>query len=59
MNNKIKSLIYLGCFMIAAVTYHLETDSSKKEEPQKSKEVAQADIVIQPFTENLTTEEVQ
>ncbi|MBQ4915801.1 hypothetical protein J8L85_15200 [Maribacter sp. MMG018] len=59
MNNKIKSLIYLGCFMLAAVTYHLETGASNNEEPKKNKEVAQADIVIQPFTEHLTAEEVQ
>lgn len=59
MNNKIKSLIYLGCFMLAAVTYHLETNPSNNEEPKKTKEVAQADIVIQPFTDYLTAEEAE
>lgn len=53
MSNKLKSLIYLSCFMIAAVVYHV--DASNKEETKliDSSQTTEADITINPFMEDI------
>ncbi|KAA2219943.1 MULTISPECIES: hypothetical protein [Maribacter] len=59
MNNKIKSLIYLSCFIIAAVFYHFQINGESSQLLPKNAEMAKADIVVEPFTENMATEAVQ
>jgi len=53
MNNKLKSLLYLSCFMIAAVVYHVEATNKIETKPIDSVQFTKADIVINPFTEDL------
>ncbi len=50
MSNKLKSLIYLSCFLLASIAYTVTEE--KVEEFSHTEELAEADIVIQPFDEN-------
>lgn len=60
MNKKLKSLIYLSCFMIAAVVYHFQINEVENEKViLQSEEMAEADIVVEPFSENTTANAVQ
>ncbi|UWX54378.1 hypothetical protein NYZ99_15760 [Maribacter litopenaei] len=59
MNNKLKSLIYLSCFVIAAVFYHFQMNEQSNQLLPKNEEMAKADIVVEPFTENMATDAVQ
>lgn len=59
MNNKIKSLIYLSCFIIAAVFYHFQLNGEAGQQLPENEEIAKADIVVEPFTENMAPEVVQ
>ena len=59
MNNKVKSLIYLSCFIIAAVFYHFQINGESSQLLPKNEEMAKADTVVEPFTENMAPEVVQ
>ena len=59
MNNKLKSLIYLSCFIIAAVFYHFQINQQSNHAFPDSEEMAKADIVVEPFTADNTNEAVQ
>lgn len=59
MNNKLKSLIYLSCFIVAAVFYHFQINEQSNQLLPKNEEMAKADIVLEPFSENVATEAVQ
>ncbi|MDC6391117.1 hypothetical protein PP182_20700 [Maribacter sp. PR1] len=59
MNNKLKSLIYLSCFMVAAVFYHFQINNESGQNLPQNEVMAEADIVVEPFTENMNTEAVQ
>ncbi|RRQ50696.1 hypothetical protein DZC72_09245 [Maribacter algicola] len=59
MNNKIKSLIYLSCFIIAAVFYHFQINGESGQLVPQNEEMAKADIVVEPFSENISNEAVQ
>ena len=59
MNNKLKSLIYLSCFMVAAVFYHFQINNESDQNLPQNEVMAEADIVVEPFTENMNTEAVQ
>jgi hypothetical protein len=50
MSNKLKSLIYLSCFLLASIAYTVTED--KVEDFSHAEELAEADVIIQPFTEN-------
>ncbi|MFS4468486.1 hypothetical protein [Maribacter sp. 2210JD10-5] len=60
MNNKIKSLLFLSCFLLVAMAFHLSNPKTiVKEEIPKSNQLADADIVIDPHNnteDNITTE---
>lgn len=49
MNTKIKSLIYLSCFIFASVVYHQTTNTEPKEELATNSIQQEADIVINPY----------
>ncbi len=51
MSNKIKSLIYLSCFVLAAIIYN-GTITEETEQFADNQEFVDADIVIEPFSEN-------
>lgn len=59
MNTKVKSLIYLSCFIIAAVFYHFQINGESSQLLPKNEEMAKADIVVEPFAENMATEAIQ
>ncbi|ASV31006.1 hypothetical protein [Maribacter cobaltidurans] len=59
MNNKLKSLIYLSCFIIAAVFYHFQISEQSNHTLPSNEEMAKADIVVEPFTADITNEAVQ
>lgn len=49
MNNKIKSLIYLACFICASVVYYQSTNETAQEEIVTNTYEQEADIVINPY----------
>ncbi|WP_419212543.1 hypothetical protein ACNR9Q_00090 [Maribacter sp. X9] len=51
MTNKIKSLIYLSCFIVASVVYHEAMNSEPKEELATNTIEQEADIIINPYKE--------
>lgn len=57
MSNKIKSLIYLSCFILASIAYTVTEE--KVEKYSFTEELAEADVVIQPFNENLDQTEIK
>ena len=46
MTNKVKSLIYLACFICASVVYHQNTNDTVKEDIVTNTYEQEADIVI-------------
>lgn len=52
MSNKLKSLIYLSCFVLAAIVYNGTITEENGDEFANNQEFVDADIVIEPFTEN-------
>ncbi|WP_339651392.1 hypothetical protein [uncultured Maribacter sp.] len=49
MTNKLKSLIYLACFICASVVYHLSTNSEVQKEIVNNTYEQEVDIVINPY----------
>lgn len=49
MKNKIKSLIYLSCFICASIVYHQTMNSEPKKELATNTIEQEADIVINPY----------
>lgn len=49
MTNKVKSLIYLACFICASVVYHQNTNDTVKEDIVTNTYEQEADIVINPY----------
>ena len=49
MTNKLKSLIYLSCFIIASVVYHNTTNTEANEELASNTIEQEVDIVINPY----------
>jgi len=49
MTNKLKSLIYLACFICASVVYHQNTNDNVQEEIVTNTYDQEADIVINPY----------
>lgn len=52
MTNKVKSLLYLSCFILASVVYHQSMPSEPTEELATNTIEQEADIVINPYGEN-------
>jgi hypothetical protein len=52
MTNKLKSLIYLSCFIFASVLYHQTSNTEPKEEIVSNTLEQEADIVINPYADN-------
>ncbi len=52
MTNKIKSLIYLSCFIFASVVYNLSTEVTPNEEIATNTVNEEPDVVINPYLEN-------
>lgn len=52
MTNKIKSLLYLSCFIFASVVYHQSMPLEPTEELATNTIEQEADIVINPYGEN-------
>lgn len=52
MTNKVKSLLYLSCFILASVVYHQSMPSEPTEELATNTIEQAADIVINPYGEN-------
>ncbi|MGC1515172.1 MAG: hypothetical protein WA810_06300 [Maribacter sp.] len=53
MNNKLKSLIYLSCFILVSILYYQSTTAQPKEELANMAISQEADIIINPYGENL------
>ncbi|WP_180272294.1 hypothetical protein [Maribacter sp. 4U21] len=53
MNNKLKSLIYLSCFMIMAVLYHVDSSTEMDKKVVDTAKTTEADITINPLTQDL------
>jgi hypothetical protein len=53
MNNKLKSLVYLSCFMIMAVLYHVDASTEADKKVVDTTQTTEADITINPFTQDL------
>lgn len=52
MNTKIKSLIYLSCFIFASVVYNLSTEEATPNEQIATHTVIQEpDVIINPYLE--------
>ncbi|WP_405413005.1 hypothetical protein [Maribacter sp. Asnod1-A12] len=49
MTSKLKSLIYLACFICASVVYHQSTSENTQEEIVINTYEQEADIVINPY----------
>ncbi len=49
MTSKLKSLIYLACFICASVVYHQSTNTDVQEEIATNTYEQDADIVINPY----------
>ena len=49
MITKVKSLIYLSCFILASVIYHQTINSEPAEELATNTIEQEADIIINPF----------
>lgn len=49
MTNKIKSLIYLACFICASVVYYQSNNETAQEEIVTNTYEQEADIVINPY----------
>lgn len=49
MTSKLKSLIYLSCFILASVVYHQSTNTEAKEEIAANTIEQEVDIVINPY----------
>lgn len=52
MPSKLKSLIYLSCFILASVVYHQTTNTEAKEELAANTFEQEADIIINPYKSN-------
>jgi hypothetical protein len=52
MTNKVKSLIYLSCFILSAVFYQMTVSGSTNDQLKEQQQLVEADMTIQPFTEN-------
>ncbi len=52
MTNKLKSLIYLSCFIFASVLYNQTMNTDPKEEIVSNTLEQEADIVINPYSDN-------
>lgn len=50
MTNKLKSLIYLSCFIFASIVYHQTMNPEPREELVTNIIEQKADIVISPYT---------
>lgn len=50
MSIKLKSLLYLSCFIIAALIYNFDSSEDVIQEFSQ-KELAEIDVIIQPFGE--------
>lgn len=54
MNTKIKSLIYLSCFIFASVVYNLSTEEvTSKKEIATHTAIQEPDVIINPYLEPL------
>ncbi|WP_027066342.1 MULTISPECIES: hypothetical protein [Maribacter] len=49
MTNKLKSLIYLACFICASVIYHQNTNDNVQEDIVNTTYEQDVDIVINPY----------
>lgn len=49
MNNKLKSLIYLSCFLLAAVLYQATENSTIENTIPQEEQIVEADITITPY----------
>ncbi|HDZ07243.1 hypothetical protein [Maribacter sp.] len=49
MTNKLKSLIYLACFICASVVYHQNTNDNVQENIVNTTYEQDVDIVINPY----------
>ncbi|MGJ8716393.1 hypothetical protein [Maribacter stanieri] len=49
MTNKLKSLIYLACFICASVVYHQNTNDNVQEDIVNTTYEQDVDIVINPY----------
>tara|TARA_R110002050_G_scaffold631_1_gene4414 strand:+ start:170 stop:469 length:300 start_codon:yes stop_codon:yes gene_type:complete len=49
MTNKLKSLIYLACFICASVVYHQNTNTEVQKEIATNSYEQDADIIINPY----------
>jgi hypothetical protein len=49
MTSKLKSLIYLACFICASVVYHQSTSENEQKEIVTNTYDQEADIVINPY----------
>ena len=49
MTNKLKSLIYLACFICASVVYHQNTNTEEQKEIATNSYEQDADIIINPY----------
>ncbi|MGB3146098.1 MAG: hypothetical protein WBB24_18515 [Maribacter sp.] len=52
MTNKIKSLIYLSCIILASVVYNLSTELTPNQEIATNVVKQEPDVVINPYLEN-------
>ncbi|MFX0558546.1 hypothetical protein ACOCEA_17220 [Maribacter sp. CXY002] len=59
MNKKLKSLLYLGAFMIAAIVYNGQMEAPETNALSTNKELAEADITIRPFTQDIAQDRTQ
>jgi len=51
MTNKVKSLIYLSCFILSAVLYQTTLTPPTEQQFNDEQQVVEADMTIKPFTE--------
>ncbi|MFS4454974.1 hypothetical protein [Maribacter sp. 2304DJ31-5] len=59
MNNKLKSLLYLSCFLIASVIYHISDYEDIVKEIPETQEIVNADIIINPYTEAMDNQKTE
>jgi len=52
MTNKVKSLIYLSCFILSAVLYQTTLTPTTEQQFNNEQQVVEADMTIKPFTES-------
>lgn len=51
MTNKIKSLIYLSCFILASVFYHFSMETETAKEMVNNDVQQEADVVINTYSD--------